>query len=307
MYCNKCGTKLDDNAKFCNKCGNKIKKQNNETAEIIDDNDNQKYKNDICKRVGQLFGMKEYKCEKIKVIKIIQDEFNIGLREAKSIVDEYLENSIEFESTYSNSENKYYLDDNMQYAEKSKITNEYVSSDRENEDYIFLNNIVNKKRKRLNNRLELGKKVINWLLALATIWFIYKQIDMSENYKFIIYTIRYFIFIIPFCFFVEVYDEIYKLFLLKRNSINKNYSKTKIIVIKVIYVVFLLVVMNSLINPTDNGFGLLKVLVQENFFVGLIEYLLYIKFEIFCLIILGIGNYYVDTKILGFMERKINN
>ena len=65
--------------------------------------------------------------------------------------------------------------------------------------------------------------------------------------------------------------------------------------------------MNSLINPTDNGFGLLKVLVQENFFVGLIEYLLYIKFEIFCLIILGIGNYYVDTKILGFMERKINN
>ena len=33
MYCNKCGTKLDDNAKFCNKCGNKIKKQNNQNTQ----------------------------------------------------------------------------------------------------------------------------------------------------------------------------------------------------------------------------------------------------------------------------------
>ena len=107
MYCNKCGTKLDDNAKFCNKCGNKIKKNDSENTEIMNDHKDEEYlnKDDIYKRVMQLFDMEENKNLKVKVIKIIQEEFGIGLAEAKSIVDQYIENPTKFKDIYLNSDN----------------------------------------------------------------------------------------------------------------------------------------------------------------------------------------------------------
>lgn len=37
MYCNKCGNKLKDNAKFCNKCGVRIKEKEEKIVKIIEE------------------------------------------------------------------------------------------------------------------------------------------------------------------------------------------------------------------------------------------------------------------------------
>lgn len=172
------------------------------------------------------------------------------------------------------------------------------------EDYVLFNNIKDEKRTILNARLKFGEKIVEWIVGLATIWFIYKQIQLAEDYKFIIYVVRYFIFIIPFCFFAEIYHEIFKLMVLRKNQINQKRSNITMIIIKVIYIFFLIIIMNNIINPENNSVGLLKVLFQNNFLKSLIEYLLFIKFEILSLIVLGLCNRYIDKNILGYEEEE---
>lgn len=36
MFCEKCGTKLEDSAEFCTKCGAKVARGNQEATKIID-------------------------------------------------------------------------------------------------------------------------------------------------------------------------------------------------------------------------------------------------------------------------------
>ena len=38
IYCSKCGTKLDDNARFCSKCGNPVVKVTSEEYSVSSDN-----------------------------------------------------------------------------------------------------------------------------------------------------------------------------------------------------------------------------------------------------------------------------
>lgn len=183
---------------------------------------------------------------------------------------------------------------------KKILSNDKCDSSKEIK-YLFFKNLSGEKRERLNQRLNNGNKIVEIIIALLTVYFIYQQIELAENYKLIIYVIRYIIFILPFGFFANVYEEVYKLFSIEENKKNKLLS-TKTIVVKIIYLLLLFAIMHRLTDPTGDTIGLLRIIVKDNFILAFLDYLSHIKFELLSLVILGTCNYFYDKNLLGYKE-----
>lgn len=167
--------------------------------------------------------------------------------------------------------------------------------------YLFFKNISGEKREKINKKLNHGNKIVEIIIAFLTIYFIYEQIELAENYKLIIYVIRYIIFILPFGFFASAYEEVYKLFSIEENKKNKQLN-TKTIVAKIIYLLLLSTIVHRLTDPTGDTIGLLHIVVEDNFILAFLGYLSFIKFELLSLAILGTCNYFYDKNLLGYKE-----
>lgn len=247
---------------FCTKCGKEIT------------NDTAKY----CPRCGG---------EIFKTIEVISNK----MEESKDTIDKNKNtNTIEeLEDLKSSSE----------HHEKI-LSGDKCDSSKEIK-YLFFKNINGEKRERINKKLNYGNKIAEIIIAFLTIYFIYEQIELAENYKLIIYFIRYIIFILPFVFFATVYEEVYKLFSIEENKKNKLLG-SKTIIAKIIYLLLLFAIMQRLTDPTGDTIGLLRIVVEDNFILAFLGYLSVIKFELLSLVILGACNYFYDKNLLGYKE-----
>lgn len=270
MYCNKCGAKLDDDAKFCNKCGNKIVQNDNVNDEIMDDctNDNNSNRYDVYIRVIELFDMDEYKNSKAEVIKIIKEEFNISLIEAKSIVDEYNENPNKFKEVHLNNANN---------TDKSTVNISEVSTDDEidsihdsKSEFVFLPNIP--KRNLILKILNYVDKGFTIIVGILILIFIKEQIDAGENLKFIIYIIRFITTFFVLFFWGEVINETKELLNLKYVDIKNNTKKENVITISVIKIICLAITNYYFVSPSDKVVWELGLaIVNESFIESFID------------------------------------
>lgn len=120
MFCKKCGCKINIGMKYCPKCGHKVneehfndiknietKKEEVEESKSIDKHSNKNKtildKEDIYLRAMELSELSEYKDKKVTKIKILREEFGIGLVEAKTIIEEVENSSFNFENENENS------------------------------------------------------------------------------------------------------------------------------------------------------------------------------------------------------------
>lgn len=154
-------------------------------------------------------------------------------------------------------------------------------------------------------------KILEYISIFLVLYFIYQQVKLEENYKLIIYVIRFFVFMSPIIYLQIVYDEICKLMSLTKNNMNQNLSKLKIIIIECIFLAMTGIIIDRFINPVDSV-GLLKMISQDSssilFSLGIIKsllsYLWYYKVEILIFFILGVIMQYVDKNIFGYEKEK---
>lgn len=306
MYCNKCGTKLDDNAKFCNKCGNKIRMNDSENIEILNDHEDEGClnKDDIYKRVIQLFDMEENKNLKVKVIKIIKEEFGIGLAEAKSIVDQYIENPTKFKDIYLNS-------DNVDSSDKAEINitkehkkDEVDSTNSLESEFVFLSNIPHRNLiPIILNYIGKGFSIIVGILILI---FVKEQIDAGENLKFIIYIIRFIVNFIVLLFWGEVITELKELFGLKYSDIKDNTTKEKIITTSVIKMICLMITTYYFMNPSDmTVLELGGAIINDSFIEALIDTIFAFKVPVVFWILSGIVDFIKYKKYIIKKEEDV--
>lgn len=167
--------------------------------------------------------------------------------------------------------------------------------------YLFLNSLSQKRRDQLIYINAIEERIYQIIFGLLTVYFIYRQIELQENYKLIIYVIRYIQYIIPYLFIYSVFEEIVMLLTVKNNEINKNKSKIIIFIFEGLCLFILFLISERISNP-DNMIGLVKVIAEQYFLIAIFKYLMFIKAEILMLIIVGIIKYYINEKILGIAE-----
>ncbi len=171
--------------------------------------------------------------------------------------------------------------------------------------YLFLNTMSHKSRGKLLYINDIKERIYQIIFGLLTVYFIYRQIELQENYKLIIYVIRYIQYIIPYLFIYYVFEETVMLLTLENNETNKSKSKLMIVICEVLYLLILFIITIRISNP-DNMIGLFQVIAEQYFITAMLKYLLFIKMEILILMVLGVFKYYVNEKILGYIEKVCN-
>ena len=167
--------------------------------------------------------------------------------------------------------------------------------------YLFLNTMSHKNRDKILYINRIKERIYQIIFGILTAYFVYRQIELQENYKFIIYVIRYIQYIIPYLFIYSVFEEIVMLLTVTHNEINKNKSKTMIFIFEGLCLFILFLISERISNP-DNMIGLFNVIAEKYFLIAIFKYLMFIKAEILMLIIVGIIKYYINEKILGIVE-----
>lgn len=159
MYCKNCGFKIDDKARFCQKCGHEINaKQFNEmknnrtevdekveTSEDLLHNSNEKKaiseKERIYIRAMELSELPEYKDKKVTKIKILREEFSIGLVEAKTIIEELEKDSFNFENVDMDSQSTESIDEelhnNGNNEDYDKVLENYMIEEEKYNNYEY--------------------------------------------------------------------------------------------------------------------------------------------------------------------------
>lgn len=153
MFCANCGIEIaNETAKYCPKCGYKIEKKDKldnpsesinhkeDKSSTCSDNNNSENE-DIYIRAMELIESPEYKGSKVAKIRILRDEFGIGLVEAKSIIDNLENGTFNFENESKNStnieNNDQKLNHNDNDDEYDKLLKNYISKEEEFTSYEY--------------------------------------------------------------------------------------------------------------------------------------------------------------------------
>lgn len=142
MFCKKCGNELSNNAKFCSKCGNP----------------------------SQILMMKLWQSadnDKVEFIKKIRTECNLGLKEAKTFADEFLETLDNNQITDTPILTDKVIKDNAEEI-SSEISNPFIASQLSSEELLDLYKRIRIKVNDLLDSQELLDKAI---------------LDLEENKK----------------------------------------------------------------------------------------------------------------------------
>lgn len=151
MYCKSCGSQLCIGIKFCPKCGCKVDAEysnENKNTEVKKNKIEEKiksidehFKENIYIRAMELSELPEYKDKKVTKIKILREEFGIGLVEAKTIIEEVEKDSFNFENVDMDSQSAENTDEELHYngnnEDYGKVLENYMIEEEKYNNYEY--------------------------------------------------------------------------------------------------------------------------------------------------------------------------
>lgn len=163
------------------------------------------------------------------------------------------------------------------------------------ENYLFLNNINSNYRKKLDKILNILIWIVGLWVILSSIIHIKSELDEAQNYKFILYVIRYIYAIGPLYLIDFILQEMTFILNLKYDSLKESDTSGVVCIGEVIYVILGIVSGILILYPSNAEMLNLYLAVVDG---SLIVVLSTIKVPILLLVSAGILKYFISEKYL---------
>lgn len=218
------------------------------------------------------------------------------------------------------SEQKLNTDDSL-HEKSNLITNEYVndSSDagnteskkqlrdkiNKNSPHAFFNFIPLKYRNKVDEVATWIGKVVEFIVGLILLDFIYQQVELDEGYKLIVYVVRFIQYAaIPY-FWSCLISELVKFIRLRDADIKTGNEKKTIVGLSIVAGVLYLYACYYFATPSDGVLlGLTKAMFYDSFLEAFIEVLFAYKTAMVLLITAMVLNAYRDKKLIEKEDTK---
>ena len=178
---------------------------------------------------------------------------------------------------------------------KTKVNNN------EDDEFMFFEKFNQDKRKITFNIVKVCSILLNCLIFIGTIMFIKSEMDAAENYKFIVYVLRY-IYAFRGIYLLQILVDMLKFFLeIKKSEIDSKFNKNIILIAELSYAVLYVIGIISL-NALNTGDSLLLLYgISENSYWDIFSVF---KVTIITVVIATILKYFIDTKMVKNTSHK---
>lgn len=165
----------------------------------------------------------------------------------------------------------------------------------ENDEYMFFENFNFNKRKIILNIVKVCSVLLSCLVFIGTIMFIKSEMDAAENFKFVVYVLKY-IYAFRGIYLLQVLTDTLKFFLkIKKSEIDLKFNKNIIFVAELSYAALYVIAIVSL-NALNTGDSLLLLYaISENSYWDLFSVF---KVTIITIVIATILKYFIETKMV---------
>lgn len=218
------------------------------------------------------------------------------------------------------SEQRLNIDDRI-HEKSDLITNEYVndSSEAENTEFkkqlideinknsphAFFNFIPLKYRNKVDEIATWIDKVVEFIVGLILLDFIYQQVQLDEGYKLIVYVVRFIQYAAIPDFWAWLISELVKFIRLRDADIKPGNEKKTIVGLSIVAGVLYLYACYYFATPSDGILlGLTKAMFYDSFLEAFIEVLFAYKTAMVLLMIAMVLNAYRDKKLIEKEDTK---
>lgn len=185
-------------------------------------------------------------------------------------------------------------DDEIKFIEDKKIVktvNQRKESNEQEYVYVFLNNLDYNKRELLRKALYYSNLVLTAVFVIMTIMHFKDEMDAAENYKLLVYVIRYinaigFVAVLQF-----VIEQLHDCVKLKTTQLIDKNKSGLFILLEMLYIGLGVIAWILILNPTDGEMLSIFGAVATD---GLFDYLMVIKVPVVLLIIAVFVKCYSD-------------
>lgn len=248
--------------------------------------------------------------EKTRVIKILRTEYGIRLSEAKEIVDmtvlgknpEDTEEKKKFCTYCGNKLNPEWKA--CPHCGKDVNGKQYnISHSEVNEGYLFIGSMNNEKRERLIFIFTIIHYVVLAILILKSISHIYREIQDDQNYKFMMYIVRFINTVGVYFVWNFIVEEVLECIQIKRAQLAETVSIEIAKLVRIVYLVLGIWGLIDLVMIMREQIVEIFVVIVENSWQ---DFWSMISGAITLLVIAGGVNCYWDKKIISQKENEKN-
>lgn len=162
------------------------------------------------------------------------------------------------------------------------------------EKYVFFPKIKDEKREKINSIFRIIHMVVIGFTAIMVIAHIYGEIQAAEDYKMLLYVMRFFCMCGPYLIFEFIVDEIKWIFLLERNPAVGTYSRKNIIIAETLYIFLGIIAGIMLVLPSEaQQLEMIAAVVDDSF----VDYIIIMKIPVIMLIVAAVIKAVLEKKV----------